>query len=50
LGGPLHILVVQYDIVPAEIDKYLTAIKELGVAAVKELGCRLARGCADGVR
>ena len=28
-SGPLHILVVEYDIVPAEIDKYLTAIKEL---------------------
>ena len=39
-SGPLHILVVEYDIVPAEIDKYLTAIKELGAAAVKELGCR----------
>src|SRR5262249_12460856 len=39
-SGPLHILVCEYDIVPAEIDKYLTAIKELGVAAVKEPGCR----------
>ena len=38
--GPLHVLVVEYDIVPAEIDKYLTAIKELGAAAVKEPGCR----------
>jgi len=37
--GALHILVVEYDIVPAEIDKYLTAIKELGAAAVKEPGC-----------
>jgi len=37
---PPHILVVEYDIVPAEIDKYLTAIKELGAAAVKEPGCR----------
>src|SRR5262249_19075723 len=35
-SGPLHILVVEYDIVPAEIDKYLTAIKELGAAAVKD--------------
>jgi len=35
-----HILVVEYDIVPAEIDKYLTAIKELGAAAVKEPGYR----------
>ena len=39
-SGPLHVLVVEYDIVPAEIDKYLTAIKELGAAAVKEPGCR----------
>src|SRR5262249_28300997 len=39
-SGPLHILVVEYDIVPAEIDKYLTAIKELGAAAVKEPGFR----------
>ena len=39
-AGPLHILVVEYDIVPAEIDKYLTAIKELGAAAVKGPGCR----------
>src|SRR5262249_101981 len=39
-SGPLRILVVEYDIVPAEIDKYLTAIKELGAAAVKEPGCR----------
>src|SRR5215831_6371725 len=39
-SGPLHILVVEYDIVPAEIDKYLTAIKELGAAAVKEPGYR----------
>jgi hypothetical protein len=31
-SGPLHILVVEYDIVPGEIDKYLTAVKELGVA------------------
>ena len=35
-SGPLRILVVEYDIVPAEIDKYLTAIKELGAAAVKD--------------
>ena len=39
-SGPLHILIVEYDIVPAEINKYLTAIKELGAAAVKEPGCR----------
>jgi quinol monooxygenase YgiN len=39
-SGPLNILVVEYDIVPTEIDNYLTAIKELGAAAVKEPGCR----------
>jgi autoinducer 2-degrading protein len=37
---PLHVLVVEYDIVPAEIDKYLTAIKELGAASAKEPGFR----------
>jgi len=35
-----HIVVVEFDIVPAEIDKFMTAIKELGAAAVNELGCR----------
>jgi (4S)-4-hydroxy-5-phosphonooxypentane-2,3-dione isomerase len=39
-SGPVHILVVEYDIVPGEIDNYLTAVKELGVASVKELGFR----------
>src|SRR5207248_8587809 len=39
-SGPLHILDVEYDIAPAEIDKYLTAIKELGAASVKEPGFR----------
>ena len=39
-SGPLHILVVEFDIIPAEIDKFMTAIKELGAAAVKEPGCR----------
>jgi autoinducer 2-degrading protein len=39
-SGPLHILVVEYDIVPAEIDKFMTAVKELGAAYVKEPGCR----------
>jgi len=37
--GTPHILVVEFDIVPAEIDKFMTAIKELGAAAVNELGC-----------
>jgi (4S)-4-hydroxy-5-phosphonooxypentane-2,3-dione isomerase len=39
-SSSLHILVVEYDIVPGEIDKYLTAIKELGAASVKEQGFR----------
>jgi len=38
--GTPHILVVEFDIVPAEIDKFMTEIKELAVWAVKELGCR----------
>jgi quinol monooxygenase YgiN len=37
---PLHVLVVEYDIVVGEIDKYLTAVKELGAASVKEAGFR----------
>src|SRR2546429_7895765 len=39
-SGPSHILVVEFDIVPAEIDKFMTAIKELAAAAGNELGCR----------
>ena len=39
-SGALHILVVEYDIVPGEIDKYLTAVKELGAASVTEPGFR----------
>jgi Antibiotic biosynthesis monooxygenase len=39
-SAPLHVLVVEYDIVPGEIDKYLTAVKELGAASVKEAGFR----------
>jgi len=39
-SGPLHVLVVEYDIVPAEIDKYPNAVKELGAASVKEPGFR----------
>ncbi|MGC1850517.1 MAG: hypothetical protein WA707_23550, partial [Pseudolabrys sp.] len=39
-SGPLHVLVVEYDIVPAEIDNYLKAIKELAAAAVNEPGYR----------
>ena len=39
-SAPLHILAVEYDIAPGEIDKYLTAVKELGAATVKEPGFR----------
>jgi autoinducer 2-degrading protein len=39
-SGAPHILVVEYYIVPEEIDKYLTAVKELGAASVKEAGFR----------
>jgi autoinducer 2-degrading protein len=39
-SSPLHILVVEYDIVPAEIDKFITAVEELDAAYVKEPGCR----------
>lgn len=39
--GPLYINVVELDIVPAEFDKFMEAIKENGAAAVKkEPGCR----------
>jgi quinol monooxygenase YgiN len=38
--GALHILVVEFDIVPSEIDKFMTEIKDLGAWAVKELNCR----------
>jgi (4S)-4-hydroxy-5-phosphonooxypentane-2,3-dione isomerase len=37
--GTLHILVVELDIVSAEINKFMTAIKELGAATVNEPGC-----------
>ena len=39
-SGSFHILVVEYDITPGEIDKYLTAVKELGATTVKEAGFR----------
>ena len=39
-SGPLLINLVELDIVPAELDKYLAAVKENGAAAVKEPGCR----------
>jgi quinol monooxygenase YgiN len=38
--GALHILVVEFDIVPGEIDNFMTAIKDLGAWVVKDLGCR----------
>src|SRR5262249_12602433 len=39
-SGPLFVNLVELDIVPAEMDKYMAAIKENGEAAVKEPGCR----------
>ena len=39
-SGPLHVLVVEYDIIPADIDKYLTAVKEVGAASAKDPGFR----------
>jgi (4S)-4-hydroxy-5-phosphonooxypentane-2,3-dione isomerase len=38
--GPLYINLVELDIVPAEFDKFLEAIKENGAASVKDPGCR----------
>jgi quinol monooxygenase YgiN len=39
-SGPLYINAVDLDIVPADFDKYIAALKENGAAAVKEPGCR----------
>ena len=39
-SGPLYISAVEYDIVPGQVDKFLAALKENGVASVKEPGCR----------
>jgi len=40
-SGPLFINIVELDIVPAELDKFMDAIKENAAAAVKkEPGCR----------
>jgi (4S)-4-hydroxy-5-phosphonooxypentane-2,3-dione isomerase len=39
-SAPLHVLVVEYDIVPGEVDKYVAAFKELGAVTVKEAGFR----------
>jgi (4S)-4-hydroxy-5-phosphonooxypentane-2,3-dione isomerase len=37
--GPI-VNAIDLDIAPAELDKYLAAVKENGVATVKEPGCR----------
>jgi autoinducer 2-degrading protein len=39
-SAPTYVNAVDLDIVPAERDKYLEAIKENGAASVKEPGCR----------
>lgn len=39
-SAPTYINAVDLDIVPAELDKYMAAIKENGAATVKEPGCR----------
>ena len=39
-SSALYVNAVDLDIVPAERDKYLAAIKENGAAAIREPGCR----------
>ena len=39
-SGPLYINAVDLDINPADIDKFLAALKTNGAAAVQEPGCR----------
>jgi (4S)-4-hydroxy-5-phosphonooxypentane-2,3-dione isomerase len=39
-SGPLFVNLVELDIVPSEMDKFMAAIKENGAAAVTEPGCR----------
>jgi (4S)-4-hydroxy-5-phosphonooxypentane-2,3-dione isomerase len=39
-SGPLTIVAVDLDIAPGQIANYMAAIKENGVMAVKEPGCR----------
>ncbi|MGO8920653.1 MAG: putative quinol monooxygenase [Stellaceae bacterium] len=39
-SAPLYINAVDIDVVPGQIDNYLAALKENGVASVKEPGCR----------
>ena len=39
-SGPLLINAVEYDVVPGQVDNFLAALKENGMASVKEPGCR----------
>ena len=39
-SGPYLVNVVEYDIVPGQVDAYLAALKENGAATVKEPACR----------
>jgi autoinducer 2-degrading protein len=39
-SGPLQVNVVDYDILPGQIDAYLAALKENAAASVQEPGCR----------
>ena len=39
-SGPFLINAVEYDVVPGQIDSFLSALKENAAASVKEPGCR----------
>jgi (4S)-4-hydroxy-5-phosphonooxypentane-2,3-dione isomerase len=39
-SGPFLINAVEYDVVPGQVDNFLAAVTENGVASVKEPGCR----------
>jgi (4S)-4-hydroxy-5-phosphonooxypentane-2,3-dione isomerase len=39
-SGPLLVNVVEYDVVPGQVDAYLAALKENATASVQEPGCR----------
>jgi (4S)-4-hydroxy-5-phosphonooxypentane-2,3-dione isomerase len=39
-SGPLLVNVVEYDIVPGQVDAYLAALKENAAGSVREPGCR----------
>ena len=39
-SGPYLINAVEYDVVPGQIDSFLSALKENAAASVKEPGCR----------